>query len=208
MFRKTGIAILIGVVIGAVIFLLVLKGPDLTRFEPLKNPRITTMKDRKMVVVEATGDPNAVAAKAFGLLFKTYYKIEGIAKWQRPPSPVVRWSGDAKARSEWVGRYALPVPEGIHVLPQIDPEPGCKIELATWEYGTVAEILHIGPYSREMPAIERLIRFIKDNGYTIVGYHEEEYIKGPGIFFTGDPEKYYTIIRYRVQKAGMPQSPP
>ncbi|MDP2984459.1 MAG: GyrI-like domain-containing protein [Candidatus Latescibacter sp.] len=65
----------------------------------------------------------------------------------------------------------------------------------------MAEILHIGPYDREEPAITRLTAFIKDKGYSIVGDHEEEYLKGPGMFSKGNPEKYYTIIRYRVEKA-------
>jgi hypothetical protein len=30
--------------------------------------------------------------------------------------------------------------------------------------------------------------------------HEEEYIKGPGMIFAGNPETYLTIIRYPVQK--------
>ncbi len=34
------------------------------------------------------------------------------------------------------------------------------------------------------------------------GEHEEEYLKGPGMFGTGGPEKYLTIIRYRLKKAG------
>lgn len=203
MHRKVTIAILIIVVIVVALYLFMMKGPDLTQYEPLKDPRITTMKDQKMVVVVAKGDPNMVASKAFSLLFKTYYKIEGVAKWPKQPAPRARWSGDFKVPSELLGRYALPVPESVGVLPTVDAEPGYKVELTTWEYGPVAEILHIGPYAKEVPTIEKLIQFIKDGGYAVAGDHEEEYIKGPGIFFMGDPEKYYTIIRYRVEKAGM-----
>ena len=36
--------------------------------------------------------------------------------------------------------------------------PTLKIE--TWEYGTVAEILHIGPYTKEQPTVQRLTDFI------------------------------------------------
>jgi hypothetical protein len=181
-----------------------MKGPDLTQYESLKDPRITTMKDQKIVVVEAKGDPNVVASKAFGLLFKTYYKIEGVAKGSKQPAPRARWSGDVKVRSEWVGHYALPVTESVGALPPLDAEAGYKVELTMWEYGPVAEILHIGPYAKEVPTIERLLQFIKDSGYTVIGDHEEEYLKGPGMFFMGNPEKYYTIIRYRVAKAKTP----
>jgi effector-binding domain-containing protein len=65
----------------------------------------------------------------------------------------------------------------------------------------VAEILHVGPYRTEQPDIERLLQFISANGYRAVGEHEEEYVKGPGMLFAGDPEQYLTIIRLRVEKA-------
>lgn len=63
----------------------------------------------------------------------------------------------------------------------------------------MAEILHIGPYSAEVPTTERLQSYIKEKGYRVIGVHEEEYLKGPGMFGKGNPEKYYTIIRYRVE---------
>ena len=200
MFKKAAIAVSIIVVLTVVLLIFVMKGPDLARYESLREPRITAMNDQKMVVVEATGDPNIVSKKAFSLLFKIYYKIDGVPKGPKQQAPRGRWSGDLNKRSEWIGRYAMPVPDSIATLPAIDAEPGFKVELTTWEYGTVAEILHIGPYAKETPTIEKLLQFIKKSGYHVIGYHEEEYLKGPGMFFMGDPEKYYTIIRYRVAK--------
>jgi hypothetical protein len=72
--------------------------------------------------------------------------------------------------------------------------------LATWEYGEVAEILHLGPYSREEPALKRLREFIREQGYVTLGGHEEEYIVGPSQGGKGDSEQYVTIIRYRVRR--------
>ncbi|MBU2555055.1 MAG: hypothetical protein KKF98_11405 [Bacteroidetes bacterium] len=159
------------------------------------------MKSQKMVVVEAKGDPNVVGGKAFRLLFKTYFKIKGTSKGPKQPAPRARWPRSLDIpKSEWVGFYAMPVPEQTVQLPVYKAETGLKVELTTWEYGDVAEILHIGPYSKEESAIKRLVDFIKEQGYEIVGNHEEEYIKGPGMFLKGNPEKYITIIRYRVKK--------
>ena len=59
----------------------------------------------------------------------------------------------------------------------------------------------MGPYSAEQPDIERLLRFIESSGYRVVGDHEEEYVKGPGMLFAGDPDSYLTIIRLRVEKS-------
>ena len=194
------LAVVISIVLG-IVFFFMMRGPDLSQFEPLKEPRITTMKDQKVVVVEAKGNPNEVGEKAFGLLFKTYFKLKDVPKWSKQPAPRARWSiSPDTPQSEWVGLYAMPVPENITGLPEYKAETGLKMELSTWEYGEVAEILHIGRYDKEEPTIEKLKTFIKDSGYEIIGDHEEEYLKGPGMFFKGNPEKYYTIIRYRVKE--------
>jgi len=199
--RKKIIVGVLTVMIIAIFFLLHLisKDPDLASYEFLKEPRITTLANQNVVVVEAQGDPNAVGGKAFGLLFKTYYKIEGIIRGPIQPAPRARWTGDMKVKSSWTGYYALPVPNTVVSLPATEKDPGYKVELTKWEYGDVAEILHVGPYAAETPTIEKLHAFIKQKGYEIAGYHEEEYLKGPGMFFKGDPAGYYTIIRYQVK---------
>ena len=65
---------------------------------------------------------------------------------------------------EWTGLYALPVPETATELPPHETQEGLKASLATWEYGEVAEILHLGPYSREEPVLKRLREFIREQG--------------------------------------------
>ena len=65
----------------------------------------------------------------------------------------------------------------------------------------VAEVLHVGSYSSEEADIRRLTDFISSQGYRVIGDHEEEYVRGPGAFFAGNPEKYLTIIRLRVEQA-------
>jgi hypothetical protein len=78
--------------------------------------------------------------------------------------------------------------------------------ITTWVYGDVAEMLHVGRYSAEEPDINRLRKFIDSQGYRVVGDHEEEYVKGPGMMFAGDFDTYLTIIRLRVEKAARPTS--
>ncbi|MDA8101295.1 MAG: hypothetical protein M0042_16870 [Nitrospiraceae bacterium] len=197
--RKIVIGVVIAVVLAAVAaYFFMPKGPDVAAYEFLKDPRIAKMPDQKMLVVTAKGDPNAVGGKAFKLLFSTYFKIPGVPK--NAIAPRARWVGDMNVKSSWTGYYALPVPETTTQLPAIDAEPGYTVELATWAYGDVAEILHKGPYSEERPTIERLHSYVAQQGYKVIGEHEEEYIKGPGMFSAGDPKGYYTIIRLRVAK--------
>jgi effector-binding domain-containing protein len=163
---------------------------DLSAYEKLKDPAIVTMPATKMLVVEAKGDPNVAGQQAFGLLFKTFFSIPGA----RMAPPRARWFGDVKTpKDQWVGQYALPVPDAATLPPG---SGGAKIEV--WEYGEVAEILHAGSYADEPPTVERLMKFIASQGYVVAGPHEEEYLRGPE---SGpDATQYRTIIRYQVKK--------
>jgi hypothetical protein len=202
------IKIVVGIAVVAILALVALylifaRGPDLSEYEGLRDPAITTKPDQKMLVVRVQGDPNQVGGEAFGLLFKLYFGIKGVAKGPKQPAPRARWPVSLDvAPSEWVGHYAMPVPDHVTEVPEHEAGTGPEVELATWKYGEVAEILHVGPYSEEEPTIERLHAFIEDSGYEIVGDHEEEYLRGPGMpLIRVRPEDYYTIIRYQVGKA-------
>ena len=165
---------------------------DLSQYEKLKDPQIRKMPDKvKMLVVEKKGDPNVVAGMAFSTLFSTFFEQPGV----KMAPPRARWlNAPSDPRNEWVGLYALPLSESVETLrSQVE---GVKIDF--WDYGEVAEILHVGAYSEETPTIEKLIAFIAEQGYEITGPHEEEYLKGPE---SGtDTSKYMTIIRYQVRK--------
>ena len=160
-----------------------------------------------MLVVKAQGDPNVVGSSAFGLLFEVYYKTAGVEKSFTMPAPCARWPVDFETpKDQWVGLYGLPVPEKVTQLPEYEHKNGLSVSLETWKYGTVAEILHIGPYDQEKPTVQKLKDFITQQGYAINGIHEEEYLKGPGMFGKGNPEEYATIIRYPVVKAAAKDS--
>jgi hypothetical protein len=206
MLKKTKIVLVtvpvMVVVLPAAIFWVATRGPSPAQFEYLKDPQVRILPDVKVLEVQAKGEPGVAAGQAFGLLFKTYFQLKGVPKGLEQPAPRARWPLALDTpKSGWVGRYALPVPESIDSLPrQTGDTSGLHAEIATWQYGDVAEMLHVGPYDREEPTITKLQQFIKDCGYEIVGEHEEEYLKGPGMFSKGNPDKYLTIIRYRVKK--------
>ena len=164
---------------------------DLSSYESLKTPRLTTIARQKMIVVEAKGDPNVVGKDAFGLLYKTFFSLKGV----RMAAPRARWLNIATdPKNQWVGLYGLPIPDSITQLPE--GIQGVRIE--NWDYGEVAEILHVGPYAEETPTIAKLHEFIRESGYEIAGPHEEEYLKGPGM--AASPSDYWTVIRYSVKK--------
>ena len=174
------------------------RGPDLTAYEHLKEPAISTRPPQKMIVVEAKGDPNAVAGEVFETLYGLYYGTEGVPSWPLP-APRARWPASPdQPMEEWIGIYGLPVPDTVTALPEHTAVPGMAVSLTTWTYGEVAELLYIGPYDEERPALQRLRDYIDESGYAFVGAHEEEYLKGPGMFFRGNPDDYVTILRYEV----------
>lgn len=209
-----GIAVGALVVIGAAAYLFLLRGPDLTAYEPLRTPRISTKATMKVISIEFRGKPDEVLMKAFKLLFRTYYSLEGVPKGARQPAPIARFTllsqlpedpaeaAEAlKSRSgaEWQGEVGLAVPDSVASLPKLGDTAPFSVRMVTWEYGEVAEILHMGSYESELPTIARLRGFIREQGYRISGEHEEEYLRGPGLPFAR-PESYATIIRYPVTR--------
>lgn len=186
---------------------------DPTKYEQLAEPRIVERVDERVLEVRAVGDPNEVGGAAFGLLFQLYFS-SGAAPGFTPPIARARWQEelDEIPRSDWIGRYALPIPETVESLPEHTPPDGVTASITTWEYGTIAEILHIGRYDQEQPTIERLEAFVEAEGYETFGGHEEEYVVGPTMAGPGNPDEYRTILRYRVRAApsgrssGVPRS--
>jgi len=197
------IAAVIIALVGVVAYLAYsMKGPDLSAYRGLVEPKISTARDRKMLVYESVGDPNVVAGIAFSNLFKAFFKMKGKVDGLEMAAPRARWNKpESTPKNEWVGLYGLPLPDYLEKLPDEVASAGLGVRLETWKYGEVAEILHVGTYSSEEPTIKKLHDFIKSKGFVIEGQHEEEYVKGPGMFFRGNPDKYQTVIRYQVKPA-------
>jgi len=70
-----------------------------------------------------------------------------------------------------------------------------KLRLESFHEGLSAQIMHIGPYDAEEPTIEKLHRFIKDNGYQLRGKHHEIYLGDPR---RTAPERLRTVLRQPV----------
>ena len=163
-----------------------------------KEPQILEMPSQKMAVVYGKGAPDKVFPELMPALYGSVYTLKFDLK--KKGLPTFKVSGlrtrypDAYLvpMEDWTHIIGLPIPEDTTSLPQKVPEIEVKIE--TWEYGTVAQILHLGAYDQEEPTVERLHKFIEDSGYEIAGVHEEEYLTTP------DAKVIKTIIRYVVRK--------
>ena len=161
------------------------------------DPQILEMPPQKMAVVRGKGTPDKVFAELMPALYGSVYTLKFDLKKKGLPIFKV---GGLRARypdahlvpmEEWTHIIGLPVPDDTDSLPQ--KVHGVEVKLETWEYGTVAQILHRGSYDQEGPAIERLHKFIYDSGCEIVGVHEEEYL-------TTHAKVVKTLIRYPVSK--------
>lgn len=161
-------------------------------------PQILEMLPQKMAVVYGKGVPDKVFAELMPALYGSVYTLKFDLKKRGLPTfkvspPRSRYpDGLLVPMDEWTIITGVPVPEDTETLPQ--KVPGVEVRLETWQYGTVAQILHLGGYDQERPTVERLQRFIADSGYEIAGVHEEEYLTKP------DAKVVKTIIRYVVKK--------
>jgi len=161
-------------------------------------PQILEMPSQKMAVVYAKGAPDKIFPEVLPTLYGSVYTLKFDRK--KKGLPAFKVSGlrtrypDAHLvpKEQWTHIVALPIPDDTTSLPQ--KAVGTEVKIDTWEYGTVAQILHLGPYDQETATVERLHRFIEDRGYEIAGPHEEEYLSRP------DVKVPKTIIRYPVKK--------
>ena len=177
------------------------QGPELSEVTYLMKPRINERPPVKVMLLELKGNPAQTSKVASQLLYKTYGEIPGSSKGTNMPALLARWSRTSSSNpDQCLGRFALPVPSGVIGLPQISDTPKLKLSLTDWGADTVAEILHVGPYSTEAKTMDQLRGFVRESGYEIGEDQEEEYLRGPGPIFGGDPETYLTIIRFPVRQ--------
>lgn len=72
-----------------------------------------------------------------------------------------------------------------------------KIRFESLFEGQAAQTMHIGPFSEEGPAIERVHDFINEKGLKRFGKHHESYLSD---IRRAAPEKWKTIIRQPMRE--------
>ena len=160
----------------------------MTTNNPNTDPEIREMPPQKMVVIHAKGTPGDVFPKAIPALYSSAYAPSidftvGAIRSRCPDPP----DTPPEQMSFNVG---LPVRVDTAALPPGEP----AIVLETWQYGAVAQILHVGDYDHEKESVARLVAFVAESGYRVSGDHEEEYLTPP------DADPPQTIIRYQVTR--------
>ncbi len=165
-------------------------------------PEIAKYPATSVLTVISIGDPNKVAEAEINALYGTAYGTK--FKVFKPKKKVMEigclsafWpDAHTKPKSKWTGIWNLEVSSFVKQADLLQKNPKIKIKLAKRPAATIAQILHLGPYSAEKPTIEKLHAFVKEKGYALAGPHEEVYLTRP------DAKVMKTLIRYVVKKKG------
>lgn len=67
-----------------------------------------------------------------------------------------------------------------------------KMRFEPFSEGLAAQIMHVGPYTAEAPTIQKIHRFIEEQGHKLRGKHHEIYLGDPR---RTAPERLRTVIR-------------
>ena len=183
-------------------------------------PAIVDVPPMNALMIDGKGDPNGPAfQQAVGALYGIAYTLKFTFKKEKGVDyPVMAleglwWADDpaffvSNRRDEWKWTAFIVLPDIVapkDVAAAIVAArekgklpPGSEVRFETFAEGRAAQIMHVGPYAAEGPTIERLHRFIEEQGYRLTGKHHEIYMGDPR---RSAPEKLKTILRQPVAKA-------
>jgi effector-binding domain-containing protein len=63
-------------------------------------------------------------------------------------------------------------------------------------------LLHKGPYQELGRSYAKILQYVKSHGCELEVPCREVYLKGPGMIFTGNPQKYLTEIQMLLKGDG------
>ena len=195
---------------------------------PKDKPQIVTVPKANYIAVRGKGDPNEADGayqKAVGVLYaiaytlkmsyKTGYKMEGFYEYVVPPLEGFWWQEGVegidysdKSTFHWISVIRLPefVSKADFEWAVKQAEQTKKMDLSSAEYMTIDEgicvqIMHIGPFDEEPATVEKMDRYLAENGYendfTSERLHHEIYLSDARKVA---PEKWKTVIRHPVRK--------
>ncbi len=178
-------------------------------------PSVVEVPARPFLMIDGSGDPNTSPeyAAAIQALYPLAYGLRAAVKgatgdaYTVMPLEGLWWTEDMRDfdsddKSNWLWTAMICLPDAVtpamvdEVLPAVTADKnltsGAKARVETFTEGTAVQILHVGPYADEAPTIDKLHRFIVDNGYAFSGKHHEIYLSDARKV---DPAKLRTIIR-------------
>lgn len=186
-----------------------------------KAPEVLEIHARQFLMVDGAGDPNTSEEyrQAVGALYPLAYGLRAAVKKATGDAYVVMpleglwWAEDMEDfhtanKSNWRWTMMISLPDAVtssmveETLPMVIRKKqlaaGERVRVEPFTEGTVAQVLHIGPYAAEGCTIASLHQFIAEEGYGLHGKHHEIYLSDPR---KTDPSKLRTILRQAARKA-------
>lgn len=171
------------------------------------------------LMVDGKGDPNTSQeyCEAIEALFAVSYTVKFMVKkgplaidYGVMPLEGLWWADDMSAfitqdKSNW--KWTAMIVQPSFLTPEIidraiaevrkkkNPTAISKLRLEAFSEGRCAQILHIGPFSEEGPAIEKVHQFIDSRGKR-TGKHHEIYLSD---IRKADPAIWKTVVRQPMQ---------
>jgi len=174
----------------------------------------------RFVMVDGHGDPNTSQSyqDAIEALYAVAYKTKFISKkefgqdYTVPPLEGLWWAEDMEAfttnldKSQWDWTMMIMTPDWIsravfdevvsRVRSSKNPVALDLVRLEDYSEGLAAQVMYVGAYADEGPAIRALHDFIDQSGHLLNGKHHEIYLSDPRRVA---PEKLKTVIRQPVR---------
>lgn len=174
--------------------------------------------EMSFIMADGAGDPNT--SEAFAKVVEALYAVSYTLKFTVRkedgidygvmPLEGLWWTDGADAeledvlrdRDSWRWTAMIMQPEWVTgerfgaAVASVERKKGLpgvsRLRFEAFHEGRAAQILHVGPFSQERPAIEKVERFIGERGGERRGRHHEIYLTD---FRRTAPEKLKTIIR-------------
>lgn len=167
------------------------------------------------LMVDGEGDPNTAQAYADAVeaLFMVSYAVKFMIKkgasaidYGVMPLEGLWWADDMSKfstddKSNWKWTLMVMQPSFVtseavelalaDVKRKKNPPGISKVRLMSLSEGRCAQIMHVGPFSEEGPAIDKVHRFIDSRGQR-TGKHHEIYLSD---IRKADPSKWKTVVR-------------
>ena len=197
-------------------------------YQPGTIPSILTVPPMRFIAVRGEGDPNepeGAYQHALNLLYgmaytlkmscRTDYKIDGYFEYAVPPlegfwrQEGVRGVNYArKADFRWLSVIRLPdfIQEkdfrwAVATATQKKKLDFSPVQLLTIDEGVCVQCMHLGPYDTEPVTVERMHRFLEEQGYapdfSDSRLHHEIYLSDPR---RCEPAKLKTVIRHPIRR--------
>ena len=180
-----------------------------------KNIAVVDVPSMNFLMVDGVGDPNTSSEyqKAVEALFSVSYSLKFAFKksfgvdYRVMPLEGLWWADDMTAfladdRANWKWTMMIMQPDfirredvddAIATAARKRPNPMlAALRFESFAEGRAAQMLYVGPYAAEGPAIAQLHAFIEEQGGKLAGKHHEIYLSDPRRV---PVEKLKTIIR-------------